>query len=1650
MESDHTRLGPLVESLLAELSVAMRRDEVVRARSAAVAKRFGRVLTDGDVDALRALAVPLRTLPAKDGAPVAELLEAAAERATDPWSVLEPLAGARDRSLVVRGLRAARARAVTGKPVDGRRVLATAARLLDAGSAGIASDEAQEALIALVRGQAREGDDPLLRILLDDDPAVRAVAARLLDRGADPASAATARAVLGAEAWAFLEPLLAYTRATHADLVHLAPRRGAPPPALESLRAATILCGEKLVREIVADMGWERVSLGLEVRKVTAVRVGNSVPYFVSPEEAALLLSAEGSRRVGEYVLVLGHGGPAASTSAAEGDDPVVRYRGYNLAHAEALREILDVAPLDRSRLERLVALLDRIVADHTALFRPHADECAILPGIWDDLKRKIAAETDRQGSRDLLSPELTRLVMAFEDPASLGAVRTLHGLKRYLHQSGLKLGFRLVSAGRATNRTVDVRIAAGGKIVRKLEGIRYVDFEPAVRETAGAEPVPYAVRIVAEGFARQLLHGRTSFPTVRVFCYGNEVHYYLTYGTHPALARIDFAPPLQGGMVDLEYYGVSRYELDAHPGRDLDAVRAFFRGLGYHVEIAPNTRVHARYDKERAIDLGDLREKAEALFRLAPYLMDLDWVLGDLELRPDARRLAARGWARRFTEWGGLPLDGMLTQNRLGILAGIEEGPAGETELVWNGDPPYRDRYENPPSGALAPFLEKLSALGVEEGVCDPADPALAGQVGLEARVLAPLRDALARGELVAGTAGLERAPADRFRGEHETEAFATLLDGDEETLAASVRMARTVLALERTLSFRATGSLNGHEVQRARIALRGGAIGLHVLRGPKGMIRLAIFSPLGALGKIRDRAEGAWREEGSTDGAALATILRANGYEPSPCDLGVPESLAEARRIRDAMRRPNPHERPRLFPGERVAEGVPASPGRAVGRAILGALGRSPEEFEGKVLVAATLRPEDGPILARACGVVSTGGGVLSHAGLIAAQYRKPALIVSGTWSMDGSGPGAVRVRVGEYREEEVRFGRWTATVRREAVEREHPVREGDLVVIDADRGTLEILGQHSDALSLHDGLRNLGGSTRRLEQTDDPVELLALRGERLRARHRAAAVLERLSDPVLARFAVREILRGGDLAGTPGGTGERGGLLSILLANPAVAAPAREHLDHVHGELSRLRAEAIEEASMRLPEAATVHEVLTLRREAMRLSDAWREANEAVLRCGLAVAPGEEGRSAVLDTAAASRLGAVRDELLREIPALAGSGDPRLRHRLRALERLDTLLGDPSTAPAIASARRALEDRDLRALAAARGRRVLGRAEAGFECAPLVGWKAANLAEVARLAGPERVPPWFAVTDAAFREAIRSRVGPSAASGERPVLEEAIAEVLAHPGLDGPARARAIAELWERAELPDGVREEIERAYASLLEDGGEEPFVAVRSSALGEDTEAVARAGEFDTFLFVRGAASVTEHVKRAWAGLWNARAQDARAREGREASEAGGGVIVQRMVDSRVSGVVQTVHAAASDASEMVINVGLGLGEGIVSGAVGADQIVVSKEGDLEKGPLRFRYVVGDKAEMVVRDEARGGGTRRVETRYHQRRRAALEYVELLEIVGTAVRLESAYGYPLDIEFALEEDRLSVLQARPVPGHAALYREEKRR
>ncbi len=304
-----------------------------------------------------------------------------------------------------------------------------------------------------------------------------------------------------------------------------------------------------------------------------------------------------------------------------------------------------------------------------------------------------------------------------------------------------------------------------------------------------------------------------------------------------------------------------------------------------------------------------------------------------------------------------------------------------------------------------------------------------------------------------------------------------------------------------------------------------------------------------------------------------------------------------------------------------------------------------------------------------------------------------------------------------------------------------------------------------------------------------------------------------------------------------------------------------------------------------------------------------------------------------------------------------------------------------------------------------------------------------------------GEGAVPAWFAVTDRAFQDALDSPASPADGA---PALRAAIEAILREASATNAARAAAIRRAFECLTLPEPESEAVTTACRAL----GPECYLAVRSSAGDEDTERASRAGQFDTFLFVRGEASVVDHLKLAWSGLWTERALAG-------AGHPGGmllphcGVVIQRMVQSRVSGVMQTVNAAQSRPLEIVINVGLGLGEGIVSGAVAADLVTVAKgePGDLA---LRFHYLTADKRQRVVFDERFGQGTIRADTLAHQRLRPALEYPELRELVDVALRVERAYGHPVDIEFGFEAAHLRVLQVRPVPASLAVWNETSAR
>ncbi len=237
---------------------------------------------------------------------------------------------------------------------------------------------------------------------------------------------------------------------------------------------------------------------------------------------------------------------------------------------------------------------------------------------------------------------------------------------------------------------------------------------------------------------------------------------------------------------------------------------------------------------------------------------------------------------------------------------------------------------------------------------------------------------------------------------------------------------------------------------------------------------------------------------------------------------------------------------------------------------------------------------------------------------------------------------------------------------------------------------------------------------------------------------------------------------------------------------------------------------------------------------------------------------------------------------------------------------------------------------------------------------------------------------------------------------------------------------AAAKAIDEAMRFAPLPDAVRSELARSYEEL----GESTPVAVRSSALGEDSHDATFAGQQESFLWVRGVEQVCDAVRDCWVSLYTARAISYRAELGQ--SEQAMGVTVQEMVDAEVSGVMFTCNPVSGDPSMVAVNASWGLGIAVVGGETTPDDFLVSKvTGEV------VRRTVNAKEIEYVPDPA-GRGAVRVEIPAERREEPCLDEAGLAALVEIAKRVERHFGSHQDIEWAIARDgSLLVLQSRPV-------------
>lgn len=201
----------------------------------------------------------------------------------------------------------------------------------------------------------------------------------------------------------------------------------------------------------------------------------------------------------------------------------------------------------------------------------------------------------------------------------------------------------------------------------------------------------------------------------------------------------------------------------------------------------------------------------------------------------------------------------------------------------------------------------------------------------------------------------------------------------------------------------------------------------------------------------------------------------------------------------------------------------------------------------------------------------------------------------------------------------------------------------------------------------------------------------------------------------------------------------------------------------------------------------------------------------------------------------------------------------------------------------------------------------------------------------------------------------------------------------------------------------------------------------PAVAVRSSAVGEDSADASFAGQHLTVLNVMDAESVITAIQQVHASAYTAEAIAYRAKMGVE-GEPAIAVVIQQQIRSEVAGVMFTKNPI-TNTNERYIEASWGLGEAVVAGMVVPDSFRISSEGNI------LEQVLGDKdVELVAMAE---GETAEQDVDQIRQSSLCLSEDQLNSLHSLALNCEAIYGEHIDIEWAFHDEQLYLLQCRSI-------------
>jgi len=332
-------------------------------------------------------------------------------------------------------------------------------------------------------------------------------------------------------------------------------------------------------------------------------------------------------------------------------------------------------------------------------------------------------------------------------------------------------------------------------------------------------------------------------------------------------------------------------------------------------------------------------------------------------------------------------------------------------------------------------------------------------------------------------------------------------------------------------------------------------------------------------------------------------------------------------------------------------------------------------------------------------------------------------------------------------------------------------------------------------------------------------------------------------------------------------------------------------------------------------------------------------------------------------------------------------------------------------------------------------------------------LAGGKGASLGEMISAGIP--VPEGFVILAEVFDEFIKK-------DDLNVEIDAVLDEVDAEDVNSVEEASEKIQGMIVNSKMPEDIGKEIVKEFDEL-----DAKFVAVRSSATSEDSATAAWAGQLNTYLNTTNK-DLLDNVKKCWASLFTPRAIVYRYEKNLHQEKVSVAVVVQKMIESEISGIAFSVHPVTQDRNHIIIEAGLGLGEAIVSGQVTPDSYVVDKQdwhmidiniSEQTKALYRAENMDNISDDSIENFEKKSkfskknfdeissgnvndskfseGNNEWKELSSEESRKQFLNEKEIVDLGKLIKKIEDHYGFPVDVEWAVEGGKFYITQSRPI-------------